>query len=51
MVVTSGGGGDEEKWTDSIAILKIEMSGLAMGVRSKMVPGFWAPCTMDGGIN
>ena len=31
------------KWTDPIAVLKVEMSGLAVGMRSKMVPRFGAP--------
>lgn len=37
-MVFSGGGGDREKWMDSIAVLKGEMSGV--GMRSKAVPGF-----------
>ena len=36
------GGGDKEKWMGSIAVLKVEMSGLAVGVSSKTVPGFRA---------
>lgn len=46
-MVFSGGGGDREKWMDSIAVLKGEMSGV--GRRSKECLGLG--CTMDGGIH
>lgn len=41
-MVISGGGGDGEKWMDSIAVLKGEMSAPALGMRSLMVPVFGA---------
>lgn len=36
------GGADKEKWMGSIAVLKVEMSGLAVGVSSETVAGFRA---------
>lgn len=48
MVVTSGSGGDGRSGQIQQLFLKVEMSGLAVGVRC---PGFGHQRTMDGGIH